>query len=428
MIELELLNSIISSRDSTVLVKHGLMDASQWLTHTEAFLFVKKHLEQFGELPSVATVINNTDNFEAVDSVESSETLCKKLNERNLKNAEKKFFVNTAQQFGELDAYDVLEQMEKKTEEFRKLSQRKGQSGVDWAITGYDRFEEFERRKNKEFSRRMAFFFDELNAALGEMNGGYYLTIMGFTSRGKTWLGLKQALRSNSDGLKVLVESGEMSKPQVAFRLDTLAGGFNNRGLSSGSLDFREEEAYKQWLLQYNRTSGKPPLIVKTQEDWPRGLTLYQIEHDIQVNKPDMVIIDQFSLIKHSKADRDGMTQTSRRLKEIAGKYACAIVLLYQANGDYEKRKGKDKSDEDVKELQPPRISDYSETIAVIQDSDAILTFDSTTWKDQQTGRQCGKALLFVAKGRDGGEGTELEMNWIPNEGTIETKKATDIF
>ncbi|MDA8440767.1 MAG: AAA family ATPase [Peptococcaceae bacterium] len=392
---------------------------------------MQKHLEEYGELPSISTVIQNTDNFEATDSPESVETLAKKLTDRNLKNAAKDFFVKTANAFGDLSGIDILEQMEHKVEEFRKLSSKKGKDGVDWSVSGTERQAEYEQRKAKDFSRRIPFFFNELTDALGEMNGGYYLTIMAFTSKGKTWLGLLQALKAHMTGLNVLVESGEMSKPEVQFRLDTLAGGFNNRGLFTGALDFRDEEAYRQWLSQYNPTSGKTPLAIKTQEDWARGLSIEQIEHDLQTHKPDVLIIDQFSLIRHQTSDRSGMTNTSRRLKELAGKYGIVVVLLYQANGDYEKRKPKEANangDEALKELIPPRISDYSETIAVIQDSDAILTFDSTTWRDQQSKRQCGKALLFVAKSRAGGEGTELEMNWIPNEGVIETKKATDIF
>lgn len=50
-----------------------------------------------------------------------------------------------------------------------------------------------EIRKKKDFSRRIPFLFDELTEIIGEMNGGFYLTITAFTAKGKTWLGLKQA-------------------------------------------------------------------------------------------------------------------------------------------------------------------------------------------------------------------------------------------
>lgn len=429
MIEVQLLNSVLASRDASALARNGLMEKKQWLTHPEAFAFITKHLKEYGELPSVATVIQNVDNFEVSEGGESVETLCKKLVERNLKNAQKEFLQDVAKKFGDMDAYDVLTKIEEKVSEFQVMSTRRGNNGLDWATSGNERAKEYQERKRKDFSRRVPFMFPELTEALGEMDAGAYLTIMGFTSKGKTWLGGIEALAAHDVGLKVVFESAEMSKPEIAFRLDTLKGKFQNRGLYTGSLDFRTEEEYLAWLNDFNKNSGKAPLIIKTQEDWTYGLTLNQIEHDIQVHKPDLMVIDQFSLIKHSSNDRDGKAQTSRRLKEFAGKYGVVIVLLYQANGDYEKRKGKeDPSENAIKELTPPRISDYSETISVIQDSNYILTFDSTTWKDGATKQQCGKALLSVAKSRSGGEGTELDLNWIPDFGIIETRKATDVF
>lgn len=432
MIELELLNAIIASRDATALVRHGLMEEKQWLTHQEAYKFIKNHVEEYGELPSVSSVIQNTDNFEAVTTAESVETLAKKMVERNLKKAQRDFLVASASDFDKIDAYEMLEKMEQKIEEFRKATSKKTNNGIDWSVSGADRLAEFERRKSREFSRRVPFFFEELTEALGDMNGGFYLTIMAFTSKGKTWLGLLEALRANREGLPVLIESGEMSKPEILFRLDTLAGGFNNRGLVTGSLDFREEESYQQWLEQFHRENGKPILVIKSQEDWKRGLTVAQIEHDIQVHKPAVMIIDQFSLIRHASAERTSMADSSRRIKELAGKYGIVICMLYQANGEYIKSKGKkgkeSKNEDGIKELVPPDLSNYSDSISVIQDSDCVLTFDSTTWRDKQTGRQHGKALLYVAKSRAGGEGMELEMHWVPNDGVIETKKATDIF
>jgi len=429
MIELQLLNAIINARDASSLVRFGLMGDEQWVTRKEAFHYTTEHLEQFGELPSINSILLQVDNFEIVDTSESIDTLAKKLIERNVKNAQKDFFVSTAQQFGELSSTEIIEIMETKAQEFRSASNSQGKNGVDWANSGAERLAEFERRKQHDFSRRIPFFLQELNTALGEMNGGYYLAIQAFTGKGKTWLGLLQAKTVNDMGLNCLYESGEMSKPEISFRLDTLKGGFSNRALFTGSLGASAEETYKHYLGDFSSTSTKAPLIIKTQEDWAKGLTIAQIEHDIQTHRPDVVIVDQFSLIRHVSNDRDGKTSTSKRLKEMAGKYGIVIVLLYQANGDYEKSKKKDDvEDESLRILQPPTLKDYSEVIAVIQDVDCLLTFDSTKWVDSQTSKECGKALLFVAKSRAGGEGTELEMSWLPDLGVIETKKATDMF
>jgi hypothetical protein len=173
MLELQLLNTIISSRDASALVRFGLNDESQWLTHKEVYKYAIDHLEEFGELPSINSVIQSTDNFEVVDPGESVETLSKKLIERNVKNAQKQFIMQTAQQFGELSAAEIIEKMEQKVQEFRNQSMSQGKNGIDWSNSGAERLAEFERRKKHDFSRRIPFFFQELTEALGEMSGGY---------------------------------------------------------------------------------------------------------------------------------------------------------------------------------------------------------------------------------------------------------------
>jgi hypothetical protein len=166
MLELLLLNTILGSRDASALVRFGLMDENQWLTHREVYKYTVKHLEEFGELPSIGSVIQDTDNFEVMDAGESVETLAKKLIERNVKNAQKQFFVETAQQFGEMSAADIIEAMESKVQEFRNQSMSRGQNGIDWANSGAERLAEFERRKKHDFSRRIPFFFPELTEGI----------------------------------------------------------------------------------------------------------------------------------------------------------------------------------------------------------------------------------------------------------------------
>lgn len=84
--------------------------------------YAVKHLEEFGELPSVNSVIQNTDDFEVIDAGESVETLAKKLIERNVKNLQKQFLIDTSQKFGELSANEIIEKMELMAQEFRDKS------------------------------------------------------------------------------------------------------------------------------------------------------------------------------------------------------------------------------------------------------------------------------------------------------------------
>jgi replicative DNA helicase len=139
-----------------------------------------------------------------------------------------------------------------------------------------------------------------------------------------------------------------------------------------------------------------------------------------------MVVIDQFNLVAFGRNDRDAKTAFSRQLKQMAARKHVVVVVLYQTTGESERSKGADAAG--IRELRIPKISDYSETIALVQDSSIVFGFDAVLWKDESTSRYRGKALLVVLKGRDGGEGSETELEWMPNDGIIRPRVATDLF
>lgn len=425
MIEILLLNAVIANRDFSVLVKHGLNNVKHFPEQSCAYEFVEKHIQEFGELPSLESVMVACPEFEAMEVVESIDTLCLKLAEKNLKMEQKTLLKDVASQFGSMDAYQVLETMQKQIEKMSNKASRRSRNGVNWSTDGEQRAQEYMQRKSKDFSVKIPFFFEEITEATGGAERGDVCTIMASTGKGKSWLGLLQSLVAHKAGFIGLIESAEMSKPENEFRLDTIDGGFSNRGLWTGQL--QNETSYLQYLERFNKDSNAPDLIIKTPEDWPNGLTLQQIENDIIKTHADFVVIDQFNLMRFRGNSKDDKASFSRNLKQLAAKMGVVVFLLYQANGDYVKgASGKD--DEGIRELRLPTLGDYSETIAVIQDSAKIFGFDAVTWKDEETGRKRGKAIVGVLKSRSGGEGLETEVIWMPNDGLIRPRTATDMF
>lgn len=426
MIELALLNAIIAKKDFSALVRHGIANASHFREQSCAFNYIRKHMKEFGEMPSVESVVANCKDFEIVDVAESIDTLALKLIEKNLKLEEKQLLTDLAKGFGEMDANQVLDELRTRVNELSEKSMRKGRNGVDWSMNGAERLKEYESRKDKDFTKKIPSFFEEFTKAGLSYERGSVITAMAFTGKGKSWIALLQALEANRAGFKVLIESAEMSKEENQFRLDTLEGGFSNRGLWTGQLDNVSETHYRTYLEKFSKGSGRSSVIIKTPEDWSEGLSLQQLEYDIDRSKCDLVIIDQFNLMKFGGSHRDDKAALSRQLKQLAAKKGVCVFLLYQTNGDYEKSASK--GEDGIRELKLPTLANYSETIAVIQDSNIVFALDTVTFKDPETGRSRGKALCGVAKSRQGSEGIELELDWLPNDGVIRPRQATDVF
>ena len=69
-------------------------------------------------------------------------------------------------------------------------------------------------------------------------------------------------------------------------------------------------------------------------------LNVDTIEADLQMNPNiQMVIIDGFNLMSHGKGklDRNSMTMTSRRLRQLFAKYGVVGLVVHQVNANEEK-------------------------------------------------------------------------------------------
>jgi len=153
-------------------------------------------------------------------------------------------------------------------------------------------------------------------------------------------------------------------------------------------------------------------------EDLPNGLSVDVIETDLQMN-PDirMVIIDGFNLMAHGRGKmRDSMTQTSRRLRQIFGRHKVAGLVVHQTPGSAEK--DNKPGDDGIRLVRPPKLTDYSETIAVNQDASTALTFDA----DDRSGK------LAIEKAREPSVGTVIDLNIQFNLGYIKEQEITELF
>lgn len=80
-------------------------------------------------------------------------------------------------------------------------------------------------------------------------------------------------------------------------------------------------------------------LIIKTMEDPQRGLPLDVIESDIEQNLDvEVVVIDGFDLMNHGRQnDRNSMTTTSRRLRQLFARYNILGIVTHQVSNEAEK-------------------------------------------------------------------------------------------
>lgn len=420
MLENKLLSKVLDEKNFFILKKFNI-NADDFEVHTDVYRFIESYVREYGQTPDYRTVVEQFPDFEYMgEVVDAFPYLCKELKrKRGLRTAYTFLQNEVPKMFNNGKNKDFLKQLYEAVSDMYKASSAVSYSGSNYAVNGDERKERYLNSKKNRSKIFIPTPFETLNIWLG---GGFELTdyvlIQAFSNVGKSWLASLMGVHAWLKGFGVMHYSPELSLKQQEARNDTLLGHFNNVKLRAGELE--NEEEYFKFLEQFK--DKETPYIIKTMEHLPDGLSLDVIEADLQQNPNiKMVIIDGFNLMKHGngKLDRNAMTLTSRRLRQIFGKYQVVGLVVHQVNASEERENKKKGKDDDGERLpKPASILGYSETLAVVQDASHILSFDAVD----------GLGAIQLVKTRGTGKDKVLNLNLNFNLGYIKETSPVDYF
>ena len=376
-IESRLLSKVIDEGTLSELTKYNIT-VHDFTLQKDTFKFIKDYLREFGQLPSYSEVVGECEGFEYVPEVpDHIGFMCKKLKSDVAKRASFELLQKEAtEKFNNLNGNDFINWLHEETSRIKEVASVEVCSGVNFATNGAERKSWYEESKENGSGEYIPTPYNTLTEWLGGgFEQGDYVLVQAYTNRGKSWIASDIGVKAWVSEKGVLHYSPELSKKQQLQRLDTILGHFKNSEIKNGAL--KNEKAYLKYLEQFNEKQ-ETPYIVKTMGDLPKGLSIDVIEADLQANENiKMVIIDGFTLMNHKGADgnRNNMTRTSRRLRQLFAKYKVVGVVVHQIPTSAEKEnRNEDEAGDRI--VEPPRIDQYSETVAVIQDSCTVLNFD----------------------------------------------------
>lgn len=420
MLENKLLSKVLDEKDFFVLKKYNV-SADDFPLHSDVFRFIERYVREYAQTPDYRTIVEKFGDFEYLGEVaDAFPYLCKELKaKRGMLRAYNLLTTEVPKMFQQGKNKNFLAELYEEVADMYNSSNAVSHAGSNYANNGDERKARYKESQEKGSEQIIPTPYEELNARL-QLELTDYLLIQAFSNIGKSWIASHIGVHAWKSGNGVLHYSPELSLKQQEARNDTLLGHYNNTQLRTGDLD--NEEAYLEWLDK-DFTDNETPYIIKTMEHLPNGLTLDVIESDLQQNPNiKVLIIDGFNLITHGtgKVDRNALTQTSRRLRQIFGKYKVLGIVVHQVNANEERENKKGKNDEEELERvpKPASIMGYSETLAVVQDASHILSFDAVD----------GMGALQLVKTRGENKDYVQQLNLNFNLGYIREASPVDHF
>lgn len=417
MIESQLLSKIIDENSFYVLTKYNV-NGMDFEAYPHVYQYIKDYVQDYQQVPDYRNVVAKFEDFDYNSQVQDSFAyLCKTLKGQSAKRKAVTKLAKINENYKNMTGTEFATWLKEEAVSLEALARSSSSTATNYAVNGQERKEWYnENKEQRTYSYIPTPYASLTNWLGGGFELGDYILLMAYTNKGKSWIGSHIGNVAHEHNFGILHYSPELSKKQQVYRNDTLRGHFDNVKIRRGTLD--NEQEYLEYLDEFNETK-EVPYYIKTMEDLPNGLSADVIESDLQMyaGKISMVIIDGFNLMVHPKIGRDGMSATSRRLRQIFGRHKVAGLVIHQTPTSAEKESRTDEDELEV-ELPVPQVTDYSETIAVVQDSATVLTFNQ---KD-------GRGRLFLGKCREPHVGKSVDLRCNFNMGWITEASPVDYF
>ncbi|MCS0827451.1 AAA family ATPase [Cytobacillus firmus] len=416
LLEAKLLSKVLIDKEFFVLAKYNIQP-DDFSAYRSVYEYIKDFTREYGQTPDYRDVVAKFPKFEMqIEVFDTFAYLCKALKKARVK---KRIFDVLTTQAGvkykesEIDAF--IEWMGEEISTAKNVLKSSTGLGTNYANNGDERKKRYEETKEKGSGLFIETPYESLTRYLdGGFELGDYVLLQAFSNVGKSWIASHIGTHAWLKGHQVIHYSPELSKAQQENRNDTLIGHFNNVAIRNGEL--KNEEKYFKYLENFK--DNDTGYIIKTMEDIDK-LDVDLIEADLQMNpETKMVIIDGFNLMSHGKGDRTGMTQTSRRLRQLFARYGVVGIVVHQVNASEQKENSKKNDNAESPVPRPASMFGYSETIAVIQDACTVLSYDAVD----------GNGAIFIAKCRGTGKEKQVDLNVNYNMGFIEEGSPVNYF
>ena len=348
--------------------------------------FIKCHLNQYGTIPDVVTVLDKFPDFEIIEVTEPTAYLMNELyKDRNTRLLAKTFnqvrkllidgkvdeamalYTNASEDMVKainLESVDITQDTSRyddyveKCTDFSRYYIRTGFSELDDLIGGWDRLEEL-------------------------------ATISARPGVGKSWILLIIAKAAAEQGLRVGIYSGEMSERKVGYRFDTLVGHISNSALMRGK-DYVKTE-YENYMRDLpEKFRGCVKVLTPSMIGGPAGVTA--LRAFIEKEKLDILCVDQHSLLDDDRNARNPVERASnisKDLKNLQVLKKIPIIAVSQQNRAETTSHGASTANI----AQSDRIAQDSTVIIFIEQKDGIMTLNLAKARDAVN----NKKLHYVA-------------------------------
>ncbi|WP_061564939.1 AAA family ATPase [Heyndrickxia coagulans] len=428
-----LLNKVIEQNDVSALARFNITEADMPTeAEKQAYRFIVDYAERnHGDAPSYATVVAEVPGFMDIPQVtDRYEYLAERIKDNSAKLELMRFITGKfTDDFNDgKEGKKLLTDLQSELDRIIINTNTGSKLGTDVKADGDKFLSEYDRRKEGESFRTWKSKF----RMIPDYVSSNVYVVYGKSGRGKSVFTLEEAIECAMQGANVLIWAMEMGWYEVLVRIYVslsarrgllsteiegvnMDAGFNSSDLRAGKLPAEFDVAFRAFIDQLNEFLPGNITVRAVDDDDFYSRNLTALRADIERTKADVVVIDPFYYLDYerntSKTAGGDAAATSMKLRRIAGQTHTVIFAITQAEETNE-----EKDDDGNRELALPERRDVKKTKQLLEDAYLLIGVD-TDYKQ-------GRGLIGLNKGRDGGEGEQAEILYIPSVGIVQDMPA----
>jgi len=372
--------------------------------HGDAYRFVIKYFDDYGEFPSEATLVENFPSldpsaqslkWEYATKIFGNQVLYRKMvglinSNRDLIHTEPKNAMTKI--MAGLQDLEVLHD-----DDIQSYTKSSGSRLDEWRSRK-------ERRKLGDGIMGVPTSFPSVNSTGIGWLPGELISVYARPTVGKTWMCVHAAATAVAKGFRTLLISTEMPTNQISLRTDVVLAnmmGFNLSHKAIRSGDQIDEGEYQRFLDAIHDQQ----LLICDHIEGATSISVENIAGLIRKHKPELVVIDGIYLINTGVGNRKAMWEQSHSvfygMKNLAQTTNTPIFVSTQANRDA------------AHMYSPPRPDQVAFGDALIRASDVAMAMSLVEDEDN-------KRLVQFQKYRDGILPIETTaMQWNVDSGEV---------
>lgn len=430
----EILSKVCDQNDVEAFTRYAI-DADMFDTTDErqAYKFIESYASSNGgKAPSADLVAAEVPEFAAIYIPQVSDSfpwLVERFKDAAGKREIQSLFASKAPEdwLNEKTAEETIALLTKQLDHIKMRTSVRHSVGTN-VKKDTDKFiEEYERRKSGDSFKVWKSSFPRINREVGGYVSGNMYTIYGKSGRGKSVIAIEEAVGMAMQGANVLIWSMEMGWFEVCVRIyvslsarlkltkveldgATMEAGFNAADVRAGKLGDDFENGLRDFLKRINELVPGSITVRSVDDDDFNKRNLKALESDILATKADVVVVDPFYYLDYerntSKTAGGDAAATSIALRRLTGRLHIVCFPITQADETKDS-----KTDDGDREIKLPDRADVKKTKQLLEDAYMLIAVD-TDYKQR-------RGYIGLNKGRDGGEGTEIELSYIPSIGIV---------